>query len=169
MSKLGIEREINMSEYTIDNLCCKIADLIFELEQVRKRRNEAILEIEAKREEIYALKSKIDNQVCPVLENVESGGKILVASFAIGDQFYYLHIGSNKISGPYTVGRIEISYIDSPGIPQCGMFQFDNYKAQKKREEQYQAIQTGIGSGCLYSRENMFMTRKEAEKALSNR
>jgi hypothetical protein len=62
---------------------------------------------------------------------------------------------------PFTIGMIRVALVDSPGMP--GETTADNYKPQKYREEQYMAIETGIGSGSVYSVEDLFPTLEEAQ------
>jgi len=63
------------------------------------------------------------------------------------------------------VGRVTIETVDSPGIP--GNTLFDNYKPQKSYTETYQCVETGIGSGNVYTLgKNIFETAEEAIAAL---
>jgi ribosomal protein L37AE/L43A len=67
------------------------------------------------------------------------------------------------VVGPRTVGRIEIQVTDSPGYP--SEINADNYKAQKGRAEKYMCIETGIGSGSVYTlNEHIFATKAEAQQ-----
>lgn len=85
---------------------------------------------------------------------------ILETKYNIGDKvFAAFEIVFNN---PLTIGKIEKSIIDSPGIP--GETLFDNYKPQKQEEEKYMCIETGIGSGSVYPVEELFTTSEAAEK-----
>jgi len=63
-----------------------------------------------------------------------------------------------------TIGLIRIEEKDSPGT---GDSIFDNYKAQKGYKEEYMCVETGIGSGNLYTLgRNLFVSEEEAIKAI---
>lgn len=49
-----------------------------------------------------------------------------------------------------TVGEVRVIVTDTPGIEQDGI-QFDNYKAASAYKEEYMCVETGIGSGSLYT------------------
>jgi hypothetical protein len=86
----------------------------------------------------------------------------LYSKFNLGDKVWCIQEGENVIA--LTVGQISIKITDSPGIPDSV---FDNYKPQTDREEQYMCVESGIGSGAVYSfNKNIFATKKEAENAV---
>lgn len=64
---------------------------------------------------------------------------------------------------PYTVGSLRLEYTDSPGL--SGEQTFSNFKPQKKIEEVYMLVETGIGSGSLWPVKSLFSTFQEAEDA----
>lgn len=62
------------------------------------------------------------------------------------------------------IGQIRIEMTDSPGIIDN---LFDNFKAQKSYIETYMCVETGIGSGNVYTLgRNIFKTEDEALKAV---
>jgi len=63
-----------------------------------------------------------------------------------------------------TVGMQKVELIDSPGLE--GRHAFSNYAPQKRVEESYMCVETGIRSGSVYYPENMFKTLIEATKYL---
>lgn len=74
-----------------------------------------------------------------------------------------------------TIGRTTIEVVDSPGVnggcveDEAPGVAFDNYKAQKSREETYMMVETGIGSGHVYTYgETAFKTKAEALAAIVN-
>lgn len=65
---------------------------------------------------------------------------------------------------PLTIGCIRTETIDSIGIEGS---MFNNYKPKKSYNEQYMCVETGIGSGNLYTLgRNIFRTEKEAVEAV---
>ena len=101
------------------------------------------------------------------LVNMRNGGTppqerkkmILETKFNIGDQVYSSY--GEQVSGPLTIGKVQAEVTDSPGID--GETLFDNYKAQKKTENSYMCVETGIGTGARYAEDRIFKTREEAE------
>lgn len=66
-----------------------------------------------------------------------------------------------------TVGRISIEHIDSPGM---GDTMFSNYSPQQGHKEFYMCVETGIGSGNVYTLgEHIFMREDEAREAAQKR
>lgn len=70
-----------------------------------------------------------------------------------------------------TIGMVRVEITDSPGLNDgrveagCDI-QFDNYKAQSKREESYMMVETGVGSGNVYTPgRDMFSTITQAYDA----
>lgn len=63
-----------------------------------------------------------------------------------------------------TIGLIRVEVIDSPGDEDSI---FSNHKPQKSYKEQYMCVETGVGSGNLYTLgEHVFKTKAEAVKFL---
>ncbi len=93
----------------------------------------------------------------------------ITTKFSNGDTVYEVlsYQTECEIRGPYTVGQVRVQITDSPGIE--GEERFDNYKAQKQREEEYMFIETGIGSGTIHKLEDLFATKAEATKEYNNR
>jgi hypothetical protein len=91
-----------------------------------------------------------------------------MTKFNIGEKVYILvknHLNMTaEIHGPYTIGHVRVEHTDSPGI--AGEEVFDNFKAQKEHKEQYMCIETGIGSGSLWSHDQLF---KNFDSALSHK
>jgi hypothetical protein len=85
---------------------------------------------------------------------------ILETEYNIGDKVFSSY--GDKVTGPLTIGRVQAEVTDSPGID--GETLFDNYKAQKKTENSYMCVETGIGTGARYAEERIFKTWEEAEK-----
>jgi len=88
----------------------------------------------------------------------------LTTTFNIGDIVWFGHTdnrGNPKAEGPLTIGQVGATLTDSPGI---GDTIFDNYSAQKKYEERYMCIETGIGSGSVYNEKNLFKNATQAEE-----
>lgn len=66
-----------------------------------------------------------------------------------------------------TIGQVRVEVTESPGT---GDTIFDNYKPQSGYKEQYMCVETGIGSGNVYTLgETIFGTEKEAMSAHSAR
>jgi len=64
-----------------------------------------------------------------------------------------------------TVGQVRAEYTDSPGRP--GEDLFYNYMTQKEYKEQYMCVETGIGSGSIYTlNEHIFATEDECREAI---
>ena len=72
-----------------------------------------------------------------------------------------------RVNGPLTIGQVRVTITDSPGLE--GENLFDNYMAQKGTEEEYMCIETGIGSGTLWSVEKLFQTKFAAEEFVNNK
>lgn len=82
--------------------------------------------------------------------------------FSNGDKVYALEPGGSY-EGPFTVGKVQVEIVDSPGIE--GETTFSNFMPQKKYREQYMLVETGIGSGTCYLAENLYSAPGEAAKA----
>jgi hypothetical protein len=90
---------------------------------------------------------------------------ILTTKYNIGDKVFAAYEGYENI--PLTIGQISKVYVDSPGMNEDTMF--DNYKPQKKDEEIYMCIETGIGSGRTYLVTDLFLTPEKATKRLKEK
>lgn len=67
-----------------------------------------------------------------------------------------------------TIGRVQVTVTDSPGIP--GEQTFSNYGPQKDYEEQYMCVESGVGSGAIYTLgQHIFTTEEECAKANAKR
>ena len=53
-------------------------------------------------------------------------------------------VGANRL----TIGQVRVTVTDSPGL---GATTFHNFKAQQGRVEEYMCVETGIGSGTVYT------------------
>lgn len=86
--------------------------------------------------------------------------------FAPGDKIWVTHLGRNSCSLELTVGRVQATVTDSPGRGDEEMF--DNYKKQSSYEENYMCVETGIGSGSVYTLGvHAFATKEEADSAIT--
>ena len=59
-----------------------------------------------------------------------------------------------------TIGQVGVIVTDSYGLIEPG--QFHNYSPQKAREERYMCVETGIGSGNVYSEHDLWTTEELA-------
>lgn len=84
-----------------------------------------------------------------------------------GSRDEWLPLAWRVQDGPLTIGQVRVEATRSPGIE--GKQLFANYKAQEGDEEHYMMVETGIGSGTLYSAADLFATRDEAEAACAER
>ncbi len=66
-----------------------------------------------------------------------------------------------------TVGQVRVEITRSPGL--AGEDLFDNYMPQEGDEERYMLVETGVGSGTLWSAENLFASRAAALAACAER
>jgi len=96
---------------------------------------------------------------------------IIETKFSNGDIVYGMQriYCSTKwqVIGPITIGQVRVEITDSPGV--AGEQIFSNYSAQKRREEQYMCIETGIGSGTLHSVDWLFDKKEDAEAEVEAR
>ena len=58
-----------------------------------------------------------------------------------------------------TIGQVSVTVIDSPGTGGGAMF--SNYKPQQGREERYMCVESGIGSGTVYTLDEHIFSDKE--------
>lgn len=86
---------------------------------------------------------------------------IIRTTFDMGDAVFV--VINDKILGPLTVAMVRVLYIDSPGRE--GEELFDNYKAQKRHEEEYMCVETGVGTGSVYRVDQLHRNRVSAEAA----
>lgn len=65
-----------------------------------------------------------------------------------------------------TVGQIGVTIVDSNYYGST----FDNFRPQKKYEERYMYVETGIGSGTVYTlNESIFLTEEDCRNAFAAR
>jgi len=73
-----------------------------------------------------------------------------------------------EVVGPRTVGQIRVEITDSPGYP-CKT-SADNYTQQKSRVDRCMCIDTGIGSGNVYTyNKHVFLSKEIAQAECDNR
>lgn len=76
--------------------------------------------------------------------------------FAPGDKVWVLYDGLPR---EVTVGQVRVVVTDSPGL---GETDWQNYRAQSGRLEEYMCVETGVGSGTVYTLgQSVFGTRDE--------
>lgn len=69
-----------------------------------------------------------------------------------------------------TIGQVRVKHTESAGVdggyvePNLAV-QFDNYKPQSDREEEYMCVETGIGSGSVWRLDRLFDSKEECEVA----
>ena len=97
---------------------------------------------------------------------------IIETTFSCGDKAWVSCAGKVWCG---TVGQVRVELTDTPG-PNGGMVEpdcdivWDNFKPDKRRSETYMLVETGIGSGSVYTLgEYIFATKKEAEDAMVKR
>lgn len=89
----------------------------------------------------------------------------ITTTFSPGDKAWVFH---NDRAQHLTIGKVNIEITDSPGVP--GESRFSNYGPQNGRKEQYMCVETGVGSGSLYTLgERIFGTQEECEQANAER
>lgn len=91
-------------------------------------------------------------------------------TFSPGDKAW---TSTGGIAREVTIGQVRVEITDTPGInggciePAAPSISFDNYAPKQEREESYMAIETGIGSGSVYTLGvHIFVSRAEAEEAI---
>ena len=89
---------------------------------------------------------------------------IILTKFSNGDIVYVLRLQHRPknwhVIGPMTIGQVRVEITDSKGIEDEDVF--DNYMPQKWEREQYMCVETGIGSGILYSSGELFNKKEDA-------
>ncbi len=90
------------------------------------------------------------------LSNLSNGDKAFVITFTCN---------SKPILKELTVGKVIIEDTNSPGRPNEETF--DNYKPQHKYKELYMCVETGIGSGTVYTYgKHIFKTIEDCADAI---
>lgn len=80
-------------------------------------------------------------------------------TFNCGDKGWVYQGGSVH---QLTVGQIGVTIVDSNYYGST----FDNFRPQKKYEERYMCVETGIGSGTVYTlNESIFLTEEDCRAA----
>jgi len=67
--------------------------------------------------------------------------------FSPGDLAWVFNGSTDAVQ--LTIGQVSVTVIDSPGTDGGAMF--TNYQPQQSREERYMCVETGIGSGTVYT------------------
>jgi hypothetical protein len=89
---------------------------------------------------------------------------IIETAFQPGDKGWAFVEGVRQL----TIGQVRVEITDSPGLD--GETIFDNFKPQTERKESYMCVETGIGSGTLYTLgEHIFASREACEAANAKR
>ena len=84
--------------------------------------------------------------------------------FGPGDKAWIFGDGPEQV----TIGQIRLTLTSSKGIP--GETMFSNYKPQKGFVEEYMCVETGIGSGSIYTYgRSIFTTKQECLDANASR
>ncbi len=84
--------------------------------------------------------------------------------FGPGDRAWVWN-GSRVGVEELTIGQVRLEVTESGGT---GETMFSNYSAQKGRLEQYMCVETGVGSGSVYTYgKNIFKTREACLKAFA--
>jgi len=87
-------------------------------------------------------------------------------AFSCGDKAWVFGKAGSELR---TIGQVQVIFTDSPGVEQEDIV-FDNYKKQSGYDERYMCIETGVGSGSVYTlNEHIFATRKACDKANAKR
>jgi len=87
-------------------------------------------------------------------------------TFSCGDKAWVFSDSAPELR---TIGQVRVIFTDSPGVEQEDIV-FDNYAKQSGYEEEYMCIETGIGSGSVYTlNEHIFPTREACETANAKR
>lgn len=89
---------------------------------------------------------------------------IIETTFKPGDKGWVFFDSVRQL----TIGKVTVEITDSPGMDDEETF--DNYKPQRGRKESYMCVETGIGSGTVYTLgEHIFTTREACEQANAER
>lgn len=84
------------------------------------------------------------------------------SAFDLGETYWCIVNGSKVMA--LTIGLVRIEEIRSAGVKDSF---FDNYKPKISYKEEYMCIETGIGTGSMYTLgRNIFKTHREALEAL---
>src|SRR5690348_13010147 len=75
------------------------------------------------------------------------GGMKIETTFSCGDRAWVFHNGR---AVQLTIGQVQVVHTDSPGMEQPDI-QFDNYAKQQDHKEAYMCVESGIGSGSVYT------------------
>jgi hypothetical protein len=84
----------------------------------------------------------------------------LASCFDIGQKVWAI-VNDGRAVKELTVGQVQVTYVDSPGRE--GETMFNNYMPQQDYKEQYMCVETGIGSGSVFTLgKNIFTTEELA-------
>ena len=86
--------------------------------------------------------------------------------YSCGDTVYWVNY-YGTINGPLTIGQVNYTYTNSPGIE--GEEIFANYMPQKSTEEHYMCVETGVGSGTIIPASSLFTSLEEAREEAAER
>lgn len=114
--------------------------------------------------------NEIDAARVALLREAATAVRMMGATaFTTGDKVWCIYNG-NVIE--CTVGKVTVEIVDTPGInrgyvePDAPGICFSNYAPAKSRTEQYMMVETGVGSGAVYTLgKSVFATREAAEAA----
>ena len=91
---------------------------------------------------------------------------VITPRFAPGDEVWVFdkQDGASKL----TVGQVRVEVTASPGLR--GLSRFSNFSAQASYVEQYMCVETGVGSGTIYTLDkSVFATKEECLAANAER
>lgn len=98
----------------------------------------------------------------------------LKTAFSCGDKGWVFDYASGGIH-QLTVGQVQVTFTKSEGVndgrveANCGI-QFNNYKPKEAYEERYMCVETGVGSGSVYTLgESIFASEDECRAANAKR
>lgn len=78
----------------------------------------------------------------------------ITTAFSPGDRIWcVIWAAENNAHEPQllTVGQVRVCITDTPGLDLGDGMYWDNFKARQDRVEEYMCIETGIGSGQVYT------------------
>lgn len=89
----------------------------------------------------------------------------IITRFSPGDTIWCT--GNDREPRHLTVGQVRITITDTPGLDLGDGINWDNFKPRNERLEQYMCVETGIGSGSVFTLgRHAFATREECEQRI---